>query len=417
MKIRNAALLIAVVLASASCSWTMAGHGPDRKAWNRFDTKITPANVANLTAGWAQPLIGGAGNETIGDASIVVTQFGGALHAFDPATGSVRWNASTSAQGAPALHDKVLAVAESGATCDLRTIDATNNAPIGSVTFATQTINPPTEISLCGVNGQVVDDQGTLLVSWWHAASGLAIHCGTAWTVTTAISAYTPQLQPVLTVDRSASGCGNPPSDLLTRARFGEITRTANHYVATFGDALFATPTPCASSCASSWSTPITAPIGPAVSLPDGSIAIVNQAGVLSVLDESTGALRWTGSIGTSGAFSLAATDSFIFAAGHQTNTLYAFSSAGCGASTCTAAWSAPIGDAPASRPSIAGDVVYVGGLSSLTAYDARGCGSPTCRALAVKTIPAGVSGPSTIINGRVFVPTTAGLQTFEVPT
>lgn len=388
----------------------MAGHGADRRGWSAADTIITPVNVATLTPGWAAPLATSA-QESLGNSSTIFAM-GGTVHALDPATGALRWTVPGGSSGTPAVHDKILTSAYG---CSVSTFDAATGATLGSTTFATQVINPPTDVELCGIGSSVVDDNGTFLLTWWKAGEGVAIHCGTAWFVDTEIVAFTATGSVFRIVDAS-NGCGTPPSDLFTR-RFGEITRTSNNYVVLRGDSLVAYPSTCAGGCAASWTTPVTKPIGPAVSLANGSVAVASQAGVLTVLNEATGAPEWTGSIGASGTYPLAATDSFAFAVDHDTNTLLAFAAAGCGATTCTPAWTAPIGGSVSARPSIAGDVVYVGRSDGvITAFDARGCGTSTCPALTAKTVSAAVTAPPSVVFGRLLVPTATGIETFSLP-
>ncbi len=390
----------------------MAGHGPDRRGWSGAETVITPANVASLTSSYS---ISAAPNssEVLGDGSRIVTT-GGGVQAFDPTTATSQWSSGGGASAPPALRDQTIVVPTG---CAVTTRNATTGDTTGTTTFATQVVNPPNDIELCGIASSVVEDNGTFLVSWWKAGQGLAIHCGTAWFVDTEIAAFTATRQPIFSVQQRASGCGTPPSDLLTRPRFGEITRTAHHYVAVFGGNLVGIPDSCAVSCGIEWSTPVSEPIGPAVAIGGGRVAIVNRSGTIAVLDEQTGSEQWTGSIGTSATYSLGATDDSLIAVGTDTNTLYAFRTTGCGAPICSPSWQAPMPDAAGARPSIAGNVIYVGGAGGiLSAYDARGCGSPTCTALTSRPVSAAVTGPVTVLFGRVFVPTATAVDTFALP-
>ena len=65
--IRRTVIVVALVVAAASCTWPMAGQGPDRRNWAGTERAITPAVTSRITAGWSAPAA--AAQEVVGDAS------------------------------------------------------------------------------------------------------------------------------------------------------------------------------------------------------------------------------------------------------------------------------------------------------------------------------------------------------------
>ena len=149
-------------------------------------------------------------------------------------------------------------------------------------------------------------------------------------------------------------------------------------------------------------------------------LAIIDASGTVSALDETTGAVVWTAATGAAATVPVASTNASIFAIGG--NTLYAYRAGGCGTGvtncTGTQRWKTTLAFTPAARASISGDVLFVGGGTTIAALDATGtagCGGGVCAPLASRTVASAVTGPVVGLNSRVYVPTAGALRTFTV--
>jgi hypothetical protein len=408
--IRARLLTVGVValLATACGTWTMAGQGANRRAWDRDNTNITPANVTALAPSWNGAVTSAA--EVIGDANRVLTT-GPSVRGLDPATGAQKWSRTASTA---VLRDSDAFIATAGSTCTLRRITASTGATTASTNFGGPAI--PSNLggmSLCSVTGTMLDSDSVVVVPWYYAAFTPAPHCANAWEWSVGLTAFDGTLAPVWTRSVSASGCGTTPSDLLTHPAFGSATRSNGHWLATHGDAVEALPTGCAGTCSPAWTQPINRPIGPIVALSKTSVAVIDAGGTVRAFDEAAGTPQWTGATGGAGG-SIATTNARIFAV--SGSTMSVFRAGGCGAATCTPSWTAALGTTTVTRPSIAGDVVYLAAGTNLVAYDANGCGAATCAALTTKSVTNTVTGPPTPLGSRLLVPTTAAIRTFMLP-
>lgn len=178
---------------------------------------------------------------------------------------------------------------------------------------------------------------------------------------------------------------------------------------------------------------------GRPVAGPDGSVFdTVHGDGGIDVrsVDAATGEVRWTTATPYSGNLpgglsGLASDGETLFVTGHAPDggagQLDAYPAAGCGAATCSPAWTAGFGDGAVATtaPAIAGGVVYAGlgaGSSNqpaVVAVDAAGCGGPACDELTrvdlvtssgppvLGTVPTQLS----VGGGRVFVDWLPGLN------
>src|SRR5262249_58092595 len=90
---------------------------------------------------------------------------------------------------------------------------------------------------------------------------------------------------------------------------------------------------------------------------------------------------------------------------------LVALAAHGCGAATCTPAWSAATGSSISQQPAVANGVVYTASADgSLHAFAAGGCGSDaTCPALWSHATGRQISDAPIVSSGKLFV-------TFDAP-
>jgi len=404
---RSVLLAVLVVVTTACNSWVMSGQGASRRAWNRDETAVTPANVATLTPSWNSAV--GSAAEVLGNANVLVTT-GHTVRGLDPATGAEKWSRTASSA---AIRDSDAFITSGGSTCTLRRITASTGVTNASTTFGGPALASPGS-SVCTIRGTVRDSDSVVVVPWYYAGTSSAPGCANAWAVNVGLTAFDGTLAPVWTRTIAASGCGTTPADLLTRPSFGSATRSSTHWLTTHGNAVEAMPTGCTGACAPAWTQAVTAPKAPLVALTKTSVAVIDAAGTVRAFDEATGAPQWSGATGGGAGASLAANNSRIFAV--SGSTLSVFRAGGCSAATCSTTWTAPIGATATQRPSIAGDVVYVAAGTNLVAFDAGGCGAATCAALTTKSVTNTATAPPTPLNGRVLVPTTAAIRTFVLP-
>ena len=252
--LRRSVLLAVLVVATTACnSWAMSGQGASRRAWNRDETTVTPANVATLTPSW-NGAVGSAG-EMLGNGNVVVTT-GPTVRGLDPGTGAEKWYAHRELRGHPRL-GRVHHLG--GSTCTLRRITASTGVTNASATFGGPPCPAPRASSTCAITGTVLDSDSVVVVPWYYTGVGPAPGCANAWTVNVGLTAFDGTLAPVWTRTVAASGCGTTPADLLTRPAFGSATRSTPT-----GSRPTATPSrrcpPAApASCAPSWTQSVTA--------------------------------------------------------------------------------------------------------------------------------------------------------------
>ena len=130
----------------------------------------------------------------------------------------------------------------------------------------------------------------------------------------------------------------------------------------------------------------------------NGDVEVFNAAGC----GTTTCGAAWTASAGSVHVGQLAVTDTTLFVPSDDGH-LYAFAAGGCGASRCPPDWSADLGSG-VHAPAVAGSLVFVATDDGrLVALDARGCSASTCSPLASVNIGAGVRKPLAISDGRVF--------------
>jgi outer membrane protein assembly factor BamB len=149
---------------------------------------------------------------------------------------------------------------------------------------------------------------------------------------------------------------------------------------------------------------------------PGGRLVLTSTDGRVFVLDATTGAVLWSGTVGAGASVPAAVTPTTVYAA-DGAGTLAAFPLAGCGAATCAPEWTATTSGAAADRPSVGGDVVYVGGTDgSITAFAAAGCGAATCGPLWSDNVGSAVTASPVIDQGTLYVSGASTLTAYRLP-
>lgn len=83
--------LAGLLLALPSCLWPAPGAGPDRRAHNAFEKRITPDSVADLEEIWSAPTPSGAARSPVTSDDAVHVAANHRLYSFDKETGSELW--------------------------------------------------------------------------------------------------------------------------------------------------------------------------------------------------------------------------------------------------------------------------------------------------------------------------------------
>jgi outer membrane protein assembly factor BamB len=414
MRLRSI-LLVGLVVIATGCAWPMAGQSPDRRAWGRGDTAVTPANVGSLAKGWTGA-VPSAATEVVGDGNGLVTRSATTVTALDPATGTVRWATALAGTGTPGLFGDSAYVPVSDRRCAIARVDRVTGDVADRVDLGTA----PQDIwaAQC-VTGDVVVDGDTIIVPWKTRIT-LATLCGVNTIAASGLTAYGPDLSVRWFDSSSVAVCGAPPIPAHTLPR---ISRVGDRYVAsaTGEPAKVYDPSTCVdySVC-----KPAVGVASSGTWVGDGSTWTSDHNSQLVNLDGGTSALRWRSTDpGTDSSRTITAdpayddTRAFAPSGVSGAASLGVYDLAGCGQSFCGPHWKVGLSAVAAFRPSIAGDVVSVATSDKKVVLAGRtGCGSASCSALRTLTLTGTPTAPPSIVAGRILVPTSAGIETFALP-
>jgi hypothetical protein len=390
----------------------MAGQSSSRRAWADHDTTVTPANVGTLTAG-PVGAVASAPAEVIGDRDGLFARTGATVTALNGTTGGAMWSAGgLPGVGTPGLFSGRVFVPVSAARCSVVKLDRDTGAVIDSTVLGP--VPGVNATSIC-TTGDIVIDGDRIIVPWRQSISA-AIGCGTNTTVASGLTAYDLGFQPVWFDSSSVTACGVPPipphnlprvsriGDRFVAAATGE---TANVYdPATCDDFTVCHPVADAVATGGVW-------VGSATTWTSK-----NSTQLWSV-DGGSGALVWrspTDSARTITADPAFDNDHAFAPSGTSAATLGVYNSAGCGLATCAPAWTVALPALASFRPSIAGDVVIVATADKHLVLAGRtGCGNSSCAALRTLNLAGTPTAPPSIVGGRIFAPTTMGIETFAL--
>jgi len=130
----------------------------------------------------------------------------------------------------------------------------------------------------------------------------------------------------------------------------------------------------------------------------------------------------WTAAVGQGFgqgvADNLAAANGVVFVSSTDWN-LYAFAESGCGSATCSPLWKGATGGMIESAPAIANGVVYVGSDDhDIHAFPTAGCGTATCQPIWAYDLGNEVESSPIVVNGMVYITARSGeLYAFHLPT
>ena len=413
MRGRHVVRIVAVVAAVAAPGcWLQTGFDAGRTGFNDSESAITAANVAGLTQAWSvstgftEPLVQGGAVYSRGPNVVV---------ALDAATGATRWSVPATGSLPPTAAlagDRLWVPLSTGGDndCRLLALDPVTGATVQSVHVPTPGPGPAPGIQVFCELGDLVTDGTTVTVEWGFEGEGQGIHdaCSPLPDVASGTGALSIDAKTGATVwaaNDVVAGCGGlPPPDLpfFLSARGSTTYSVRNDHITTY------TANGACGQAVCEGSLPL--PTGPggvarySTATGDGHLLLGATDGRLLVLDATTGALDWTGDLGSTSAPAFAATPTTVYATGSG-GRVAAFPLGGCGADTCTPTWTSTTPTGAVGTPAVGGDVLYVsdrgGGIS---AWDAAGCGAASCTPRWTGSLGGPGSGGPVVDDGTLYV-------------
>lgn len=405
------AAAVVLALAATGC-WPAPGQGPDRSAYNPFETVITPATVRSLAPVWTATMDvdgGRVGPPVVSNADVHVSD-STMIHTFDAATGAERWHYPETPVVAGAVGDPFVdgdrVLFTSGITVGFGGAWVSDTAWLDARTGA---------VREGVVTNRVTGRRGSRLASFSRGGSPAS-----------GISLFSLQVQdladPTFGWNRivhfgSAPAPARPAT--LGRERLyyaGTATTSYVPLVDVVGVRAFplTPPAPCALPpegivlspipCPL-WATPTAGmPVTSPVLAPDESVLYVGtDDGTLLALDAADGHVLWSAALGAAPSADPALAEGWVYVA-LEDGDLVALPAGGCGAAACDVAWRADVG-APGVQPAVAGGLVFVGtDAGRVVALRAAGCGRPTCHPLWHRNFGAPITGAPAVSNGRLYV-------------
>jgi outer membrane protein assembly factor BamB len=403
--------LAAAALAGAGC-WPATGAGPDRAAYNVFETALTAASAPSLVEAWTAATDAGprgVSSPVVSPDGLVHVTTESSVYGIEVQTGAVRWVESPHAGTTGVAMDTELSLGPPtgdgtlyisighGATGWENAVFDTRDGSWISEFFGRQE----------GIRG---DGIGTLGAFSTFENRGSGVRQGLS-TIAGVVD--------VEVTDHPGDSRLTVGHDLVFHAGSGLMTTergdgTEGNGLRAFpysglsdecgapGDAVFACP---------AWVTPLdgTSATTPVLS-PDGSTVYVGtDAGTFSAVDAATGAVRWAAQVGSAVVAPPAVAPDAVLVP-TVAGSLVALAPDGCGAETCGPVWSSAGGSPLRVQPGAATDVV-VGGAEdgTVSAFATAGCGASTCAALWSDRTGSAITGAPAISLGRVLVGTADG--------
>lgn len=405
--------IVTPLLLLAGCFWPATGAGPDRRAHNELEDKITPSTVADLDVVW-EAEIGGAVGDPVTSNKAVHASVGGALFGVDIRTGEELWVYEDPDFGdivtmGPAVFvpdtvwstDKDVlwtgyGLGNLGGNWVTRLLDAATGEPVAV---------PDGGGLVDGVRGD------RYLLREFSFGSGTPVALG--------IQVGGPDIHQLWTaiIDIQQGGAGWAPLTLgedhvfqagqgLFSVEDGTPTRGNGVRGYEIGAAPDCPPPGEVLTCPT-WATPLegSTATSPVLTSDGTTLFTVTNTGVVYAVDASTGDILWSTPVGsgvTNAEPALAEGSLFVATADGQLVVL--------DAADGSLLWEAQAGASLRVQPAVAGGLVFTGATDgSMQAFDADGCGAPTCDPLWSATAGSSITGAPAVSNGRLYVGTADG--------
>ena len=352
---------------------------------------------------------------------------GGAVYAFATGTRRVRWvNAPfddrLAGLATPAVVDDQLRVPTYGSDCRLVSLSLTTGEVVSTRSFGSGGTTSWFASRCAPADALAAGDRlvvpwtfvGVVQVPLTQCRQGFFSYEGTGFNVIDLGSGAPDGGSSV----RRPLGCGAPE---LPAARYDDAaTARPDQLIRPVGTegTLTAYPGDCGPGCAPLWSfDAIPATVSPAVATSTGDVVVAATDGTIVMVDGSTHTRAWTGVVGAPLAQPLAATASTSLRS-PPTGPWRPSRSPAAAAPTCAPTWTATLASPASARPSIGGEVLYVGSANGVvTAFPAAGCGSATCAPLWSAPTGGKITGAPVVTNGVVITGSADGTVTaFRLP-
>jgi outer membrane protein assembly factor BamB len=414
-RILGTALAAVSAVALAGC-WPAPGQGPDRAAYNPFETTIGVGNVATLAPVWtattdsATASGGTVGPPIVANSAVVVSDTAG-LYSFDRRTGARLWTtpsppviagavADPIADGGRVLHSEGFPVGFGGSwNAFAEWLDAGTGAQVAPAPSA-----------------RITGRRGSKLASFSTSGGPFV---GVSIFTLSVLDETTPSAGWGGTLQFSNGGLfGAQPATLGAQRLYyaGTATESFDPAVNVTGVRAFSLTRPA--TCASPpegfpqlgtipcplWKTPTTGvPVTSPVLGPGETALYVATSTTMLALDAADGHVLWSAALPAAPSADPALAAGWLYVP-LENGDLAVLAAGGCGSATCPIAWRSTVGGAGV-QPAVAGGVVFVGtDAGKLVALPAAGCGAATCPSIWEHDFGAAVTGAPAVTGGRVYV-------------
>ena len=397
---------LALALGMTGC-WPSPAQGPDRNAYNPFESDLTAADVASLTEAWSAPLDGPRFTPATNPGGEIVTGHGGVyvndatgMYRFDAADGSRDWRKPLPGffpADQPAEFSQAFVVDDRllvgfGTVGDLLAQGAEWRSwwldPATGITL----VDGPDEGLPTGVRGSKLALAGSACAEVSFCSGTYTVldldHPGV--TSTGSLGVHIDNYQPPTLGTARLYHAGIDVQSVSSRIQAFPVTGGATTAL---------------------WSTIIefqTGATAPVLSPDESTLYTGSGAGgaghTLYALDAATGAIEWRADVGAGVTAPPALAEGVLYVPTADGD-LVAVDANGCGAPTCTPLWTAATGSRITSQPAVGGGVVYTGSQDgTVAAFDADGCGTATCPDLWSDATGAPITGAPVVSGGQLYV-------------
>jgi outer membrane protein assembly factor BamB len=403
---------VAVAAVALVGCWPAPGQGPDRQSHNAAETVIDVESVAALDEAWTAELGAGVGAPIVSPSG-VHARAGSILHTLDASDGGELWSFDGTTPVPTLMSDPIwwdgqvfvgYGYGNLGGSWEARSFDADTGEAVrelgGGLVDSLRGRSMVSSSVGFGSGGPIVvdlavrrdlDDPAT---GWRGVIDAGDLSSGvTRVPATAGAHGVYHTGRALLTTTPGDPSVGNG-------IRMFDYDRPPSCYAGS-------TPyLPCPT-----WATGLdgSTATSPVIGPGEDTLYTGTDAGTVYAVDVTTGAVRWTASVGAEVTAAPALADGTLFVptAGGE---LVALAASGCGAPTCAPLWSAPAGSELTVQPAVAGGVVFTGSADgTLGGFAAGGCGAATCEPLWTAATGSRVTGAPAVSDGQLYVGTQDG--------
>lgn len=393
--------------------WPAPGSGPDRQAYNPFETTIGPDSVGALTELWTAELAVGAdgvGPPIVGQSGLVHAMTSVGSYGIDRTTGARLW-ANEHDPGSDHVNDTYVVSAG-----DRRLYHSVEQATVGYRYQVRIDDRSGSAFQVPGDEGRIesVRGQRVLLVTYSSDSGSVPLtyyvkDLTDASRVAYGILAMSTNEVPTrltLGADRifqAGEGLMQPDSSARGNGvRAFPVTDPVTTCGFEHDDYRYTCP---------QWVAPLdgTSATSPVLAADQSTVFVGTDAGTVYAVDTSTGAVRWSAPVGSAVTQPPALGEGTLFVP-TSSGSLVALPSDGCGAAVCTPLWSSAAGSEISVQPAATNGVVFVGTADgTVLGFAMAGCGAAACPPLWSSSTGSRITGAPAVTAGKLFVGTEDG--------